>query len=314
MGRKLQVTGLHVALLFGTAFFSSSGQGEEEGVPSPLETLSTTEKCSAPGVFGVEMKDLKVVMCYVPKGAATKIQQFSLLLMTGMDIPSDTKEGALKIHTLYKSLPQVGENPAILEDPSYLRVAVVRNPFSRLVSAYKDKIENNFQIYKSHQQLRGLPKPTFAEFLRRIRPSAHKETEPHWRLQSCFCHFRTHFNFYDHIIDQQDASLLYDILLKHRPQLKELVPVNPFSTSTFHTTNSSNSSIHSDWSKKPEMVNDVWSHYYEDFIRFGYSFNPSNQSESCKYCTKASSLRVPPPEQRGKRRRHVKGGHLKRKV
>jgi hypothetical protein len=80
----------------------------------------------------------------------------------------------------------------ILTSPDFLRFAIVRNPYTRLVSAWKSKIvlcEPGFDTDYSRiagslpavQERHLLP---FAEFLSYVKKSNPDEFNPHWRLQS----------------------------------------------------------------------------------------------------------------------------------
>ncbi|HUE71469.1 MAG TPA: sulfotransferase family protein [Pirellulaceae bacterium] len=100
--------------------------------------FSTPSICTRTCLVG---RSRRFVYAYVPKAACTSLKRWlaaveGLLPITGKTSP------APGIHAFVKSraaLP-AHEAPAILRDPAWFKFAFVRNPLSRLVSAYLDKM------------------------------------------------------------------------------------------------------------------------------------------------------------------------------
>lgn len=83
----------------------------------------------------------RFIYAYVPKAACTSLKRW-MAAVEGLLPADDDAFFVPGIHAFVKSraaLP-VHEAPAILRDPAWFKFAFVRNPLSRLVSAYLDKV------------------------------------------------------------------------------------------------------------------------------------------------------------------------------
>jgi len=86
---------------------------------------------------------------------------------------------------------QVGPLSKLIESPNYFKFCFVRNPFTRALSCYLEKIAGDPQVHKRHI-LRQLGRPvddlsqtvTFEEFLDAVAAQQTQEMNEHWCLQS----------------------------------------------------------------------------------------------------------------------------------
>ena len=81
---------------------------------------------------------------------------------------------------------QVRDFGDLLADPSFLKFCIFRDPFERLVSAYRDKIVVNGQFHQEIRSLtgtRGTEYPSFKEFLYWIANQKVSDMDSHWRPQ-----------------------------------------------------------------------------------------------------------------------------------
>src|ERR1041385_3041064 len=109
----------------------------------------------------------------------------------------------------------VADFPAVLEDASIRKFCVVRHPYSRLVSCYRDKLEraSNRPGYRRKLRELGLPRGrqvSFAEFLAAIAKQSQELMNSHWRIQ-----------YYNVLLDmvRYDEIIRYEQLPERLPEL-----------------------------------------------------------------------------------------------
>jgi hypothetical protein len=171
---------------------------------------------------------------------------------------------------------QVGNFDEILSSKKYYKFCFVRNPYTRLLSAYLDKIENTGEeVWIRHREnyfeACGI-KPTteelkqeitFKEFVTNISNHTIKEMDPHWRPQY-YQTLQDHIN-YDYIgkfenIDSDLPKVLSKIFgRKYKKYITEI---------TKHKTNA-NSKVKEYYTD--EITDIVYEKYKKDFEYFGYS-------------------------------------------
>ena len=76
----------------------------------------------------------------------------------------------------------------ILKNPSFRKFCVVRHPFARLVSCYRNKLEDGSRgrgFPKMMRQLKLDPKDeiTFEKFVKAVSRQKQEDMNPHWRVQ-----------------------------------------------------------------------------------------------------------------------------------
>jgi tetratricopeptide (TPR) repeat protein len=116
----------------------------------------------------------------IPKVASTTIVARLYKQMTGHQPPRGVT---------HKELTQEFEDTEVynLTRDEYFTFTVVRNPYTRILSAYLDKIQKSYHAPKFRPPLGfGLPdveEVTFGDFLRRIREIPIREINPHFQPQ-----------------------------------------------------------------------------------------------------------------------------------
>lgn len=158
----------------------------------------------------------------------------------------------------------------LLTGESMVRFAFVRNPFTRLVSAYKDKIQNNRPPKAIILNLLGLDKDdleqyvSFEDFVAVICDGEIERHDPHWSPQvytTC-----AHWVSLDFVgkLEQFDDDF---------QALREFLPTNAigeeYEPGTPHKTDANES--WKDYFQSPELVKKVTSYYEQDFDTFKYS-------------------------------------------
>jgi hypothetical protein len=63
------------------------------------------------------------------------------------------------------------------------KFAVVRNPYSRLLSAWLDKFAQASPKRAKFERRLGAAAPTFGEFVERVSAQSPQDMDPHWRVQ-----------------------------------------------------------------------------------------------------------------------------------
>ena len=139
----------------------------------------------------------RLVFCYVPKCGTSRWQTFLRWLVGVQDWASNPHNrdanGYIGGLMQLKHLPRA-EAIQIMLDPSWTKMAVVRDPLDRLRSAYLDKIAGGNDPNNTHltKDLFGLPyeafnATNFPDFVTRVEFGMHHALEhenPHWQRQS----------------------------------------------------------------------------------------------------------------------------------
>jgi hypothetical protein len=143
----------------------------------------------------VVLKKIRILYNPIAKCGSSFLRQ-AMVALSGMpesitQLPLDTYCTGLQLGDLPRE-----EAQAILHDPSFLRIAVIRDPFGRLVSAYLDKfvlnrmdVGNRFHTTAVIAEIRGRAQPTeadfhrsisFAEFVEYLVTQPPEKLDPHW--------------------------------------------------------------------------------------------------------------------------------------
>lgn len=183
----------------------------------------------------------------------------------------------------------------ISEDLSFVKGTIVRNPITRLLSGYLDKIVQR----KEYGRVAGLGKrfsknkpPTFSEFANFLmdeHPNADR-LDKHFRMQSSFCNMRN---------DRVDFIGKQDHLLEEIKEFGESLGfwetygasgfgengTHAFGEKSYQSrTHDSGSHIWNFYTE--DLMRKVYAYYKEDFDRFGFSVdemlatNPNNTQNS----------------------------------
>lgn len=146
----------------------------------------------------VVAKKLKLVYVAIPKNACTSLKMAAI---NATEMDAEFSNAAVSVHAFMKShfaFPQESKEAQQARE-DFRWIVVLRNPFSRLVSAYLNKIVGSERDPAKHfgrvQKLRhGLPTGsldpkrgvTFAEFIRGVAGTTDIEADEHWRQQSIY--------------------------------------------------------------------------------------------------------------------------------
>lgn len=217
----------------------------------------------------------KYLYCEVPKAACTSLKA---LIHSVESLPRiEPLRGSLRetrremfIHDRGQfRMPSLvdfddAQQEHILTSPAFFRFTVVRNPYTRLESAWKDKVRTCAPNYEYlYRRLKGdLPRGndpdsivTFQEFVDTIDPNNLLSCDHHWRLQTANTLYPA-LNF-THIgrLEAMDDTL--ERFLSHvgRPDLKHAQSMNVSESSSCFTE---------------ALANKVWTLYRTDFTTFGY--------------------------------------------
>ena len=254
----------------------------------------------------------KLILCSIPGAGSTWIRKLLLMLHALLDgKPAGRARGPWPNATLpvtfsgrsgdhihfelaqaramgivaLESLP-LNEVARIGCDPTWTRLAFVRNPYARLQSKYVDKIINDKHSHPNRVPLapgepihgaKWVRKVSFAELVRRMRerseavragryplPVGGDGNDEHFRAMSNFCGIRhlPYRHVYYEELRSSAAELLRTLGLESNPEVQnvlgELRPRYPtnFTLLAEHYT--------------PEVTRQVREYYAEDFRRFGY--------------------------------------------
>lgn len=150
----------------------------------------------------------------------------------------------------------------VLTSPSYRRFTVVRDPASRVLSSYLEKIQQGLKQSEPIVEALGVPASeiTFGQFLDVIARQDSREQDPHWRRQADHVGWGI-VNYDDAIhLEQLDASWNRVGELTGIADLRE----------TFYCKNSTGASTKVDEYFTPELREQVRSIYARDYEIFDY--------------------------------------------
>jgi hypothetical protein len=235
----------------------------------------------------VSLRDRFVYMM-VPKAACTSIK--SLLRGLYDPRPLELFKGRetrreMFIHALGNApLPSLNaldrvQQQELLDAPDVFRFAIVRNPYTRLLSAWRDKVflcEPGFEdIYTA---VRGSP-PTldrhkrpveFAEFVSFIENSRARAFDSHWRRQVDMIFPKA--VSYTHIGKTEELNSILESFSRHLGRLESL---------SAPRINEGSIKPPANFSK--QLADRIVAVYEEDFITFGYDPNswPDDDLQGC---------------------------------
>jgi len=149
----------------------------------------------------------RLIYCYVPKVACTNWKRIMLILtnqslQSPLDIPANDSHRQKVFRTLDTYTPEEVD----LKLRSYLKFLFVRHPFERVLSAYRNKFQQNYSTYfqqrfgrqiikrfRTNPSAESLEKGndvTFKEFVQYLtNEETQKETlNEHWRSVFQLCH------------------------------------------------------------------------------------------------------------------------------
>ncbi len=161
----------------------------------------------------------------------------------------------------------VADFPALLSDNTIRKFCVVRHPYSRLVSCYRDKLEKPSKRPGYRRKLRELNLPAdrpvgFAEFLKAIARQPQQLMNSHWRIQ--------YYNVFVDMI-RYNEIIRYEQLPERLPSLiADLYPqAQPNDLLVRHRQEQSSDEL-IDQYFTPELKQLARNIYRLDFDTFGY--------------------------------------------
>jgi len=205
-----------------------------------------------------------------PKVACTSIKKFMMDQYVGGSFPLENK--SLVHNRTVSPLKQLSELPTdealAIYDEGFRRFSFVRNPFSRLLSGYLDKLVNNEYERNRHLPLMGFEPgshPTLLDFLERLAQKPDARRDIHFTTQSSllmvgcvdYAFIGRFEGFQQDFLQMQ--NLLYGI--KHTSQSYE-------DFGKHHASNANEKLAQYYGPREVEMVCEI---YHADFEFFGYS-------------------------------------------
>jgi hypothetical protein len=156
---------------------------------------------------------------------------------------------------------------SLLKDSSVRKFCVVRHPYTRLISCYRDKFEREPKGAGYHRKMRELGFPrgrriTFAEFLEAVARQPQQAMNSHWRIQ--------YYNVFMDMI-RYDEIIRYEDLPERLPKLvAELYPLtNGDTVLTRHRQEQSSDELIGRYFT-PDLKALARRVYARDFETFGY--------------------------------------------
>ena len=129
-------------------------------------------------------EDLKLIYFPIPKSACTL---FATFMAVTSDRCSDFDPERQGIHSYrLRNGPLSLTDFRVLKDPDFFRFTVVRDPFSRLVSAYMDKCVKPIRAGRAYATYERLGKYSFSSIVEALSGMSDAAIEKHFRPQISF--------------------------------------------------------------------------------------------------------------------------------
>lgn len=180
----------------------------------------------------VKARGTKFMMCTLPKNGCSQWKRLILKVMgAGRSVYLDSKNSDSTIHNPKRYRPlNTYTQPnidAMLRDDWMPRIAIVRNPYARVLSAYQNKIVTDSKRWRYHKHL-GLrsAEPTFEEFVKALQRWQRSHAaglrvqsglDHHFALQSSMCGFSMDTSTemsYDYVLKVEETNTWYTALIQ----------------------------------------------------------------------------------------------------
>jgi Sulfotransferase family len=208
---------------------------------------------------------LKAIYFTNPKVASTTIKATVFLAETGSTLPPDPGPPD---HWDGEWSRKMGPEKDLkgflraLQSPDYFRFAFVRNPYTRIVACYLDKIVRRpGPKYRTEAGLPAGGRASLAEFLRAIERQPPLAMNRHWRLQSVLIPRDVPLDFVGRF-EQLEEDL---VSLFTRLGLQRNAPID---SRQIHTTSAGARAEEFIGPKEKALIERI---YAADFERFGYA-------------------------------------------
>ncbi|XP_030837159.1 carbohydrate sulfotransferase 14-like [Strongylocentrotus purpuratus] len=171
----------------------------------PSRDRKLTKKALASMQHTLVIDKYRLLYCYVPKVGCTSWKQLFLVAYGIVDIKDRQKSMHKESNSAFKTPGQLEQTEANKKLQDYTNFLFVRNPFSRLLSAYRQKMDGRnpqdrkqcpfchsvtqWFITTDPKYLKGRNKTqpySFVEFVRFV--IAQKTPNDHWTVQYELCH------------------------------------------------------------------------------------------------------------------------------
>lgn len=232
----------------------------------------------------------KVLFCYIPKVACTNLKRVFLLLTGKMNATDPMALKAADVHMTYDKyltyLDSFSPDEIEFKLKTYKKIIMVREPFERLLSAYRNKFTEKspyfhkrfgrkiIRKYRTNPKVEDIEKGNnvkFPEFVQYITDPVTMETEgfnEHWALYASLCQpclisydFVGKYETLDDDIDYIMHDLGIDSFIKF-PK-RGAAYKKKRTKDTFHQFYSNIST---------ENLSQLWKIYRQDYKLFSYSY------------------------------------------
>ncbi|KAA8494812.1 Carbohydrate sulfotransferase 11 [Porphyridium purpureum] len=175
----------------------------------PVAVDSNFSRNEANFLGALVLPDFRIVMCSIPKNACSRLRALAVRLMSESQ---RMEQGAENGQVIYKNptpkeikyfienslnkqilqelrLLKPRERQSIINDPSWFKVAVVRNPYTRVLSAYLEKILQGKFHFQNAKDVKSIDDWTFEKYVEALITYPNVLNE-HFREQATMCAFR----------------------------------------------------------------------------------------------------------------------------
>lgn len=206
----------------------------------------------------VFLPDRKIIYICNPKVAGSSIIQSLLSLDPEADDAVRANHNTPASRRRISGLRDPGAFLNCLDDPDSFIFAFVRNPYSRILSCFRDKIASHRQPrFRTYLDLPPTGAVAFTDFLERVAAQDTRDMNRHWRPQANLIPERIPLSFLGRFETLEESLLT--LTQKIGIEQDDVRTVMPHKTGTGNAADLTREEV--------ALINQIYS---EDFRRFGY--------------------------------------------
>ena len=213
-----------------------------------------------------------------PKVCSTTILAVLQSAETGQDVPAKIETVHDRAKSPLKNISTTAELMyQLFETPRYFRFTYVRNPYTRVLSAYLHKVVGEPWARAEFMPQLGLypaKEIGFAEFLRAVRDQADIARDIHWRTQAGLIQPR--LVKYDFIGRFESFAASFESVIERCNAMTQKAAIRfldqEYSMAAAHATDASAKLKHYLGPEERDLIGLI---YADDFNTFGYGYDPA---------------------------------------
>jgi len=216
-------------------------------------------------IYHILLKNEKLIFTVIPKNANTSIKYILLNYINPDALTSVDLKNTDKFHSFTIKHFNFIDHQFCYNNPDHLRICVIRNPFDRLVSGWRDKIRN-FDISRRRKRFGFSQACTFEQFINQIYRTKEENIDRHFTPQYRFITYNNEI-LSDRILRFEDLSNQWNKLVN---EIKHVYKIELEDMTINLNNTQGNKSYREYYNKKLRKL--VEEKFQKDLNEFNYEF------------------------------------------